>query len=141
MNKVFPPAAGMWPVDSMNGSGLGTGTTGENDRFWNVTSLHEPRRSGHKQRIVKNLYVLGLTNRDPGKPGPVNFQQPTKKTRGDKMETKMPIGQRISRFLETRYVNRSHPHYLPEFAGFGLILILAVWPMLSLVAMALERMR
>ena len=57
------------------------------------------------------------------------------------METKMPIGQRISRFLETRYVNRSHPHYLPELAGFGLILILAVWPMLSLVAMALERMR
>jgi len=57
------------------------------------------------------------------------------------METKMPIGQRISRFLETRYVHRSHPHYLPELAGFGLILILAVWPMLSLVAAALERMR
>jgi hypothetical protein len=57
------------------------------------------------------------------------------------METKMPIGQRIARFLETRYVHRAHPHYLPELAGFGLILILAVWPMLSMVAMALERMR
>jgi hypothetical protein len=67
-----------------------------------------------------------------------NSQQ---KTRGDKMETKMPIGQRISRFLETRYVHRARPHYGPELAGFGLLLILAVWPMLSLVAMALERMR
>jgi hypothetical protein len=57
------------------------------------------------------------------------------------METRMPIGQRISRFLEDRYVHRSHPHYLPELAGFGAILIFAVWPMLSLVAMALERMR
>ncbi len=57
------------------------------------------------------------------------------------MESKMPIGQRIARFVETRYVNRAHPHYLPEFAGFGLILILAVWSMLSMVAVALERMR
>jgi hypothetical protein len=30
---------------------------------------------------------------------------------------------------------------LPELAGFGVILILAVWPMLSLVATALEKMR
>jgi hypothetical protein len=57
------------------------------------------------------------------------------------MESKMPIGQRIARFLETRYVHRAHPHYLPELAGFGLILILAVWSMLSMVAVALERMR
>jgi hypothetical protein len=57
------------------------------------------------------------------------------------METKMPIGQRIARFLETRYVQRAHPNYLPELVGFGLILILAVWPMLSMVAAALERMR
>jgi hypothetical protein len=53
----------------------------------------------------------------------------------------MPIGQRISRFLEERYVHRAHPDYLPEFAGFAVIMILAVWPMLSLAAMALERMR
>jgi hypothetical protein len=57
------------------------------------------------------------------------------------METRMPIGQRISRFLEERYVHRAHPHYGPELFGFGVILILAVWPMLSLVAAALERMR
>jgi hypothetical protein len=57
------------------------------------------------------------------------------------MDSKRPIGQRIARFLETRYVHRAHPHYLPEFAGFGLILILAVWPMLSMVAAALEKMR
>jgi hypothetical protein len=57
------------------------------------------------------------------------------------MENRMPIGQRIARFIETRYVHRAHPHYLPELAGFGVILILAVWPMLSLVATALERMR
>ena len=57
------------------------------------------------------------------------------------METKMPIGQRISRFLEERYVHRAQPHYGPELAAFGVILILAVWPTLSLVAAALERMR
>jgi hypothetical protein len=57
------------------------------------------------------------------------------------METRIPIGQRISRFLEERYVHRARPNYGPELAGFGIILILAVWPMLSLVAMALERMR
>ena len=57
------------------------------------------------------------------------------------METRMPIGQRIARFIETRYVHRAHPHYLPELAGFGVILILAVLPMLSLVATALDRMR
>ncbi|MGH7983873.1 MAG: hypothetical protein ACREFF_12115 [Candidatus Udaeobacter sp.] len=53
----------------------------------------------------------------------------------------MPIGQRISRFLEERYVHRAHPHYLPELALFGAILLLGVWPMLSLVARALETMR
>ena len=57
------------------------------------------------------------------------------------METKIPIGQRISRFIEERYLHRARPHYGPELAGFGIILILAVWPMLSLVAAALERMR
>jgi hypothetical protein len=57
------------------------------------------------------------------------------------METRIPIGQRISRFLEERYVHRTRPHYLPELALFGVILILAVWPMLSMVATALETMR
>ena len=57
------------------------------------------------------------------------------------METRMPLGQRISRFLEERYVHRGQPHYLPELAAFCVILILAVWPMLSMVATALETMR
>jgi hypothetical protein len=57
------------------------------------------------------------------------------------METRIPIGQRISRFLEERYVHRTRPQYLPELAVFGVILILAVWPMLSMVATALETMR
>jgi len=53
----------------------------------------------------------------------------------------MPIGQRILRFLEERYVHRARPHFFPELAVFGIILILAVWPMLSLLATALETMR
>jgi len=57
------------------------------------------------------------------------------------METRIPIGQRISRFLEERYVHRARPHYLPELALFGVILILAVWPTLAMVATALETMR
>jgi len=57
------------------------------------------------------------------------------------METRIPMGQRISRFLEERYVHRTQPHYLPEVAVFAVILILAVWPMLSMVATALETMR
>ena len=57
------------------------------------------------------------------------------------METRIPIGQRISRFLEERYVHRARPQYLPELAVFAVILILAVWPMLSMVATALETMR
>ncbi len=56
------------------------------------------------------------------------------------MKTTTPIRQRIARFIENRYVHRAHPHYLPELALFGVILIVAVWPMLSLVA-ALETIR
>jgi len=50
------------------------------------------------------------------------------------MKTTMPLGQRISRFLEERYVHRARPHYLPELALFGLIMILAAWPMVTLAA-------
>jgi hypothetical protein len=57
------------------------------------------------------------------------------------METRIPIGQRISRFLEERYVHRARPHYLPELVAFGVILTLAVWPMFSMVTTALETMR
>jgi len=52
----------------------------------------------------------------------------------------MPMRQRISRFLEERYVHRARPHYFPELALFGVIAILAIWPVF-LVATALETMR
>jgi len=57
------------------------------------------------------------------------------------MKTTMPIWWRIARFIENRYVHRARPSYLPELAGFGVILILAVCPMLLLLVAALERMR
>jgi len=52
----------------------------------------------------------------------------------------MPMSQRISRFLEERYVHRARPYYLPELALFGVIAILAVWPVF-LVTAALETIR
>ena len=57
------------------------------------------------------------------------------------MKTTMPMRLRILRFLEERYVHRAHPHYWPELAVFGVILFLAVCPMLWLAATALETMR
>jgi hypothetical protein len=56
------------------------------------------------------------------------------------MKTTMPLRWRILRFLETRYVQRARPHYLPELALFGVIAILAVWPVF-LVTAALETIR
>ena len=53
----------------------------------------------------------------------------------------MPMWWRIARFIENRYVHRARPSYLPELAGFGVILILAVCPMLLLLVAALERMK
>jgi len=52
----------------------------------------------------------------------------------------MPMRLRILRFLEERYVHRAQPHYFPELALFGIILILAAWPMF-LVAAALNMLR
>ncbi len=52
----------------------------------------------------------------------------------------MPMRQRISRFIEERYVHRARPHYLPELALFAVIAILAIWPVF-LVATALETMK
>jgi hypothetical protein len=57
------------------------------------------------------------------------------------MKTTKPIGQRISRFLEERYVHRARPNYFPELAVFGIILIFGIWPMIWLAAAALETMR
>ena len=47
---------------------------------------------------------------------------------------------RASRVLSERYHHRERPNYFADVILWGLIIILAVWPMLSLVA-ALERLR
>src|SRR5262249_20278400 len=44
------------------------------------------------------------------------------------MKNTMPIRVRLARFLEECYVHRAQPHYLPEFALFGLLVIIAAWP-------------
>jgi hypothetical protein len=69
------------------------------------------------------------------------FQSPPDLWPVEHMKTTMPMRWRIARFIENRYVHRARPHYLPELAGFGVILLFAVWPMLSLLAAALERMK
>jgi hypothetical protein len=56
------------------------------------------------------------------------------------MKTMMPIRVRVSRFLDERYAQREQPHYFAELAVFGLIVIIAVWPILSLAA-AMETVR
>ena len=92
------------------------------------------------QHAVINLDVLGLTQGTV-----INISllislfhhQPTpnKQNRSvDHMKTTMPIRIRISRFIEERYVHRAQPGFFPELALFGLIVIIAVWPMLSLPA-------
>src|SRR6266487_6555869 len=95
----------------------------------------------HLQRAVKNFDVLGLANGSVVNLGCLIslFYQPTKNNeyrRYNHMKTTMPIRLRILRFLEERYVHRARPHYFPELALFVAILILAVWPMLSLAAAA-----
>lgn len=47
---------------------------------------------------------------------------------------------RALRFLEKRYVQRENPSYFPELLVFGVIIIAATWPLLSLAAaMAIVR--
>jgi hypothetical protein len=56
------------------------------------------------------------------------------------MEPTTSLRTRLSRFLSDRYVQRERPNYLPEFVILGLIVIAAIWPILSLVAaMAMVR--
>ena len=109
---------------------------------------------GYVHRAVSNFDILGLTQgavvntsmlisffRQPpsenhyrsnhaGSPRP---EEPAPKKR-------IPLAQRISRFLEDRRVYGPHPHFLPELALLGVIVIVSVWPMLSLVA-AMEMLR
>jgi hypothetical protein len=100
---------------------------------------------GHLRYAVTNFDVLGLTNGALMNLGLLIsiFHQPrqnNKHRRYDHMKTTMPMRVRISRFLEERYVHRAQPHYFPELALFGLTVIIAVWPMVSL-ASAMEAVR
>ena len=67
-----------------------------------------------------------------------NSGDPTR--RDEVLKRRLPLTQRISRFLEHQRVYGAQPRYLPELAVFGLIVIVTVWPMLSLLA-AMETLR
>jgi len=56
------------------------------------------------------------------------------------MKTTMPIRVRVLRFIDERYVQREQPAYFAELALFGMIVVIAVWPILSLAA-AMETLR
>ena len=56
------------------------------------------------------------------------------------MKTRIPMRVRASRFLYERFRNRERPAYVAELLLWGLIVILATWPMLSLAA-AIETLR
>ena len=50
------------------------------------------------------------------------------------MKSHISLRARIARFLSDRYAQRERPNYLPEVLVFGMIVIAAIWPILSLVA-------
>jgi hypothetical protein len=56
------------------------------------------------------------------------------------MKTPVSLRVRVSRFLSDRYVQRERPSYLADLILWGLIIILASWPMFSLAA-AMETLR
>jgi hypothetical protein len=56
------------------------------------------------------------------------------------MKNTMSLRVRALRFLGERYVQRAQPHYFPELALFAVIVIITVWPILSL-AVAMETLR
>jgi hypothetical protein len=130
----------------MNGSGLREGTIHGTDQFWNgIGRLSLGQVLDHLQRAFINFDVLGLTNGAVANLGLLIslFHQPTRNNdnrRYDHMKTTLPMRLRILRFLEERRVHRARPHYFPELALFGVIVIIAVWPMLSLAA-ALRTLR
>jgi hypothetical protein len=54
------------------------------------------------------------------------------------METTNSLRARASRFFTDRYAYRAKPNYLSELIAFGIIVSIAVWPMVLLAnAMAL----
>lgn len=48
------------------------------------------------------------------------------------MKTTTPMRIRASRFLSDRYAYRERPNYLSELVVFGIIVVTATWPILSL---------
>ena len=67
-----------------------------------------------------------------------NGAAPTR--REEPIKRRLPLTQRISRFLEHQRVYGAQPRFLPELAVLGLIVIVSVWPMLSLIS-AMETLR
>ena len=54
------------------------------------------------------------------------------------METTNPLLVRVSRFFSDRYAYRTQPGYLSELVAFGMIVFIAVWPIILVAhAMAL----
>lgn len=54
------------------------------------------------------------------------------------MKNPTSIRVRVSRFLSDRYAYRAHPSNISEVVAFGLIVVLAIWPIFLLAnAMAL----
>lgn len=48
------------------------------------------------------------------------------------METTNSIRVRVSRFFSHRYAYRAQPNYLSELVAFGLIVFIAIWPIILL---------
>lgn len=131
---------------TMHGPGLEMEPIQRNGQSWKgIGRVSLSQVLGHLQRAIINFDLFGLAN------GTLMnldllisiFHQPTQNNihrRYDHMKTTMPMRVRISRFLEERYVHRAQPHYFPELALFGLTVIIAVWPMISL-ASAMETVR
>ncbi len=128
----------------MNGSDSGVKTIQGNGsnaigRVWPSQVL------GQLQRAAINFDVFGLTNG-----ALMNLEllisflhQPTGNNvnrRYGHMKTTMPIRVRVLRFIDERYVQREQPPYFAELALFGMIVVIAVWPILSLAA-AMETLR
>jgi hypothetical protein len=49
-----------------------------------------------------------------------------------KMETTNSIRVRASRFFSDRYAYRAQPNYLSELVAFGIVVSIAVWPIILL---------
>lgn len=47
-------------------------------------------------------------------------------------ETTNSVRVRVSRFFTDRYAYRAQPNYLSELVAFGIILLMAIWPVILL---------